>query len=51
MTIGPKEKESGTYSVRTLDGNVKYGVSADTFFNIVLPHIREKRLELDIFKD
>jgi len=51
LTIGPKEKESGTYSVRTLDGNVKHGVSVDTFFNIVQPHIREKRLELDIFKD
>ncbi|MBW2181189.1 MAG: threonine--tRNA ligase [Deltaproteobacteria bacterium] len=51
LTIGPKEKESGTYSVRTLDGNVKYGVSVDTFFDIVLPHIRKKRLELDIFKD
>jgi threonyl-tRNA synthetase len=51
LTIGPKEQESGTYSVRTLDGNVKYGVPPDAFFNIVLPHIREKRLELDIFKD
>jgi len=51
LTIGPKEKEAGTYSVRTLDGTVKQGVSADNFFNVVLSHIREKKLELDIFND
>ena len=51
LTIGQKEKESGNYSVRTLDGNVKYGVKESAFFDIVLKHIGEKRLELDIFKD
>ncbi|MCJ7773811.1 MAG: His/Gly/Thr/Pro-type tRNA ligase C-terminal domain-containing protein, partial [Desulfobacterales bacterium] len=51
LTVGPKEKESGTLSVRTLDGSVKHGVSLNSFFDIVLSHIREKGLELDIFKD
>ncbi len=49
LTIGAKEKEAGTLSVRTLDGNVKYGVSHQSFLDTVLPHIRNRKLSLDIF--
>ncbi len=49
LTIGGKEKEAGTLSVRTLDGNVKYGVSHQSFLDTVLPHIRNRELSLDIF--
>ena len=49
LTIGGKEKEAGTLSVRTLDGNVKYGVSHQAFLDTVLANIRNRELSLDIF--
>ena len=49
LTIGGKEKEAGTLSVRTLDGSVKYGVTHQSFLDTVLPHIRNRELSLDIF--
>jgi threonyl-tRNA synthetase len=49
LTIGPKERDAGTLAVRTLDGKVKYGVSHDEFLNRVMPHIRDRRLEMDLF--
>jgi threonyl-tRNA synthetase len=49
LTIGGKEKEAGTLSVRTLDGNVKYGISHQTFLDRVLAHIRNRELSLNIF--
>ncbi len=51
LTVGMKEKESGNLSVRTLDGNVKHGISNDTFLDTVLSHIGKRSLEMDIFKD
>jgi threonyl-tRNA synthetase len=48
LTIGGKEKEAGTLSVRTLDGNVKYGVSHQHFLDTVLAHIRNRELSLDL---
>ncbi len=51
LTVGGKEKESGTLSVRTLDGHVKYGVSHDRFVNTVGEHIRKRKLELDLFRE
>ena len=50
LTIGGKEKEAGTLSVRTLDGNVKYGVTHQGFLDTVSPHIRERKLSLNIFE-
>ena len=50
LTIGAKEKDSGTLSVRTLDGAVRYGVPRDAFLNKVLEHVKNRMLELDIFK-
>jgi threonyl-tRNA synthetase len=51
LTIGRKEKDADTLSVRTLDGTVKYGLSRDQFLNRVLAAIRERSLELNIFSD
>jgi len=51
LTIGAKEKEAGSLSVRTLDGAVKFGVSRKSFLDTVLPHIRNRALSLEIFKD
>jgi threonyl-tRNA synthetase len=51
LTIGGKEKEAGTLSVRTLDGNVKYGVAHQAFLDTVLAHIGNRELSLDIFSD
>ena len=47
LTIGGREKEASTLSVRTLDGNVKYGVSHETFLNTVQTHIRKRELSLE----
>jgi threonyl-tRNA synthetase len=49
LTIGKKEKESGTLSVRTLDGSVKYGITHEDFIERVLAHINQRKLTLDIF--
>jgi threonyl-tRNA synthetase len=51
LTIGNKEKESETLSVRTLDGSVQHGIRQENFLTRVLSQINERRLELDIFKD
>ncbi|MBW2412108.1 MAG: threonine--tRNA ligase, partial [Deltaproteobacteria bacterium] len=50
LTVGAKEKEAGTLAVRTLDGNVKYGVNQETFLNTVLSHIRNREISLELFK-
>ena len=50
ITIGQKEKDNDTLSVRTLEGKVFHGVSHETFFKRVLEHIRLRKLELDVFK-
>ena len=49
LTVGNKEKESGNLSVRTLDGKVRYGIPQETFLNTVLSHIKERKLDLEIF--
>ena len=49
LTVGGKEKEAETLSVRTLDGKVKYGVTHQSFLDTVLLHIRNRELSLDIF--
>ena len=49
LTIGDKEKKSKTLSVRTLDGNVRFGVSHEEFLEKVLSHIRERKLDLNLF--
>ena len=47
LTCGAKEKEAGTISVRTLDGQVKQGVPMDEFERRVLENIRQRKLNLE----
>ncbi len=49
LTVGGKEKESGTVSVRTLDGSVRHGMSHDVFLDTVQDHIRNRTLDANIF--
>ncbi len=51
LTIGEKEKSSGTFAVRTLDGNVKYGVSLEDLLNRMRANINERRIGLNLFGD
>jgi len=51
ITIGEKEKNSGTLSVRTLDGKVRFGITQDRFLKIIFAHIKEKKLDFNFFKD
>ena len=51
LTIGNKEKESGNLSVRTLDGQVRFGISQENFLNKTLNHVKNRRLDLQIFED
>ncbi len=48
LTIGEKERESATLSVRTLDGKVRMGLSMDDFIKPVLQHIKARTLEGEI---
>ncbi|SLM30447.1 Threonine--tRNA ligase [Desulfamplus magnetovallimortis] len=45
LTVGEKERDSDTLSVRTLDGNVTMGLSIDAFLDKVLKNIRSRTLE------
>ena len=49
LTIGGKEKDTETLSVRTLDGKVNFGVSREVFLDTVLTHIQNRELTLNIF--
>jgi len=49
LTIGAKEQASKTLSVRTLDGNVKMGVSQDVFIQAVAKNIEKRELGLNLF--
>ncbi|CAN2047233.1 threonine--tRNA ligase [Candidatus Magnetomoraceae bacterium gMMP-13] len=50
LTLGPKEQESGTLSVRTLDGRVKFGISHENFLSEVLENIQNRNLDAELFK-
>ncbi len=49
LTIGAKEQEAGTLSVRTLDGKVRYGVTREAFLETTSGHIRERKLGQTVF--
>jgi threonyl-tRNA synthetase len=51
LTMGEKEKEAGTLSVRTLDGKVRYGMAKDTFITCIKNHIATRDSGWDIFID
>jgi len=48
ITIGPKEQDAGTLSVRTLDGKVRYGMNQKEFLDGVLANIKERRISTEI---
>jgi threonyl-tRNA synthetase len=48
LTCGAKEKENGTVSVRTLDGQVKQGVPMAQFEQQVLENARHRKLTLEL---
>jgi len=45
ITIGDKERETGTLSVRTLDGKVRMGIPMDALVTKVTHHIKERTLD------
>ena len=49
LTIGAKEKESGTLAVRTLDGKVTYGITHERFIAVVSENIRQRAISFDGF--
>jgi len=49
LTIGAKEKESGTLAVRTLDGKVTYGITQERFIAAVSENIRQRAISFDGF--
>ncbi len=51
VTLGPREKEAGTFSVRTLDGKVRQGIDRETFVRQATAHIRSRSLDMEIFSD
>jgi len=51
LTIGEREREADTVSVRTLDGNVRYGIAQQEFIERVSAHVAERRMGQDIFED
>jgi threonyl-tRNA synthetase len=50
LTIGAKEKDTGTLSVRTLDGTVRYGMLPEVLLEKLLSAIRERRISQSIFE-
>jgi threonyl-tRNA synthetase len=51
LTIGAKEKENQTLSVRTLDGKVRYGISHDRFLSRTMSHICARKLDAAIWEE
>jgi threonyl-tRNA synthetase len=51
LTIGAKEQASGALSIRTLDGNVRYGLGREVFLDTVAEHISARRLNLNLFAE
>ncbi|MFH2092937.1 MAG: threonine--tRNA ligase [Pseudomonadota bacterium] len=49
ITIGDREKDSDTLSIRTLDGKVRMGLPFEEFTRPVLKHIHQRTLETDVF--
>ena len=49
VTLGDREKETGTLSVRTLEGKVRQAVTMTHFFEKVGSHIRSRSRDPEIF--
>ncbi|MBS3121257.1 threonine--tRNA ligase [Candidatus Woesearchaeota archaeon] len=48
LTVGEKETSSNTVAIRTLDGQVKFGVSTDEFVRKVKEIIKSKAIEIKL---
>ncbi len=48
LTIGDKEVKNNTVAVRTLDGQVKFGVKSDTLLKKVLDNIEKRELKFKV---
>jgi len=51
ITIGPKEKENNTLSVRTLDGKIRYGVSIDQFIQSIHSHVKLRKKSFEFLSE
>jgi len=49
VTVGDREKESGTLSVRTLEGKVRQAMDREVFLDRVCSHIRQRNRDPEIF--
>ena len=50
LTLGQREQQDGTVSVRTLDGTVRQGIDLEAFIQGVLDLIRRRCTDLDLFR-
>lgn len=48
VTIGEKEESGNTLAVRTLDGNVKFGIKVDEFILKATSNIEERNIKVEI---
>jgi len=51
LTIGQKEKDAGTLSVRTLDGSVHYGVLQEDLVHRISANVEKRQIDFDIFSE
>ena len=48
ITVGDKEESSNTLAVRTLDGNVKFGMKVDEFIIKATNNIEERNIKIEL---
>jgi len=48
LTVGEKEENNGTVAVRTLDGDVRFGMKSDEFLEKTLKNIRGKNIKIEM---
>ena len=48
LTVGEKEESSNTVAVRTLDGDVRFGMKIDEFLEKTLKNIKEKKIKVEL---
>ena len=48
LTVGEKEETNNTVAVRTLDGDVRFGMKIDEFLEKTLKNIKEKKIKIEL---
>ena len=48
LTVGEKEEKNGTVAVRTLDGNVKFGVKVNELVKKILENVEKKKEKFEL---